>query len=143
MSPEELKKKREEKLKIREECDRYFFCRLGRFALASCLFASLLILPVIASWRTFEQDLPKDFFWKNFGLLLLGDLYVFGALLIVWAIVYLAGGSRGTKLCGIDELVEDDGAPIFLLSPLLGCVVYVVIYVLGNVCRNIYYWVNG
>ena len=107
MSHEELKKKREEKLKIREECDRHFFSRLGRFALASIFLANLLILPIIASWRTFEQDFPNKFFWTNFGWLLLGDLCGLGVLVIVCAVIYLAGGSRAMKLCGADELFED------------------------------------
>lgn len=142
MSDEELKRKREEKLKLREEGDRLFFVRLGRFALVAVCLASIVFLPGIALWRTLEQDYPNRHFWSNLGWLLLGDLYAIGALAIVCVLIYLAGGSRGLKLCGADECIDDNGAPLFLMFPAIGCLIYGFLFLFGIVLREAYLWVK-
>lgn len=133
MTDEELKKKREEKLKIREEGDRNFFVRLGRFALLATVFTIMLFLPVFAVWRTFEQDYPYSFFWSNLGWLLWADLFAMGALVIISITIYLAGGLRGLKLCGADEFIDDKNNPVFLLMPILGCMIYVILFACGTI----------
>lgn len=117
-------------MKLREEGDRLFFVRLGRFALVAVGSASVVFLPGIALWRTFEQDYPPRHFWSNLGWLLLGDLYAIGALAIVCALIYLAGGTRGLKLCGADECMFED-RPVFLFYPAAGCIIYGVFFFLG------------
>lgn len=138
MSDEELKKRAEEFLKLQEEGDRLFFVRLGRFALTAIGLASVVILPGIAIWRVFEQDVPTEHFWSNLGWLLLGNLYAFGALLIVYAIIYLAGGSRGLKLCGSDAIMDGSERPLFLAYPAAGCLLFGLLYSFGNATHILY-----
>ena len=144
MSDEELKKKGEERLKLREEGDRLFFVRLGRFALVAVCSASVVFLPGIALWRTFEQDYPPSHFWSNLGWLLLCDLYAIGALAIVCALIYLAGGTRGLKLCGADECMEDKDLPLppLLFIPACGCILYGVFFFFGLSFRELYLWIK-
>ena len=143
MSDEELKKKRDEAfLKLQEEGDRLFFVRLGRFALVAVASASVVFLPGVALWRTLEQDYPNSHFWSNLGWLLLGDLYAIGALVIVCVLIYLAGGSRGLKLCGADECMDVNARPLFLIYPATGCLFYGMLFIFGNFVRMVYLWIK-
>ena len=105
---EELKLKREENKKLDEEGDRLFFVRLGRFLLVMNFLTPYLILPGFAVWRAlethFDSAWSKPFFWNNLGWLLLRDLYAVGALGIICSVIYLAGGARGWKLCGLPDI---------------------------------------
>lgn len=106
MNEEDIKKKREENLKIEEEADRFFFIRLGRLALIVNCVTPFLILPGLAAWRVLEQPSPRQYFLSNLGWLLLADLYSIGTLGIICAAIYLLGGSKGWRLCGLDGLQD-------------------------------------
>ena len=105
---EELKLKREENEKLDEEGDRLFFVRLGRVAVMTSYLVPLVVLPGFAAWRALEvysqTMFEKPFFWNNYGLLLLSDLYAVGAFVILFVLVYLVGGTRGLKLCWIGNM---------------------------------------
>ena len=110
---EELNLKREEDDKLDEEGDRLFLVRLGRLALFMTIGTPAFILPGFAAWRALEtycQDGgEKPFFWNNFGWLLLNDLYVVGVFGALCALIYLGGGKRGLKLCGVPYLFSGKG----------------------------------
>jgi hypothetical protein len=142
---EELKLKWEENKKLDEEGDRLFFVRLGRFALVVNVFITpFLILPGFAAWRALEaHDLAwsKPFFWNNLGWLLLSDLYAAGVFGIICAFIYLAGGTRGWKLCGVTDIFSEsatEGTLMFWLSAFGLIFPYVFIVWVGMVCNSVY-----
>jgi hypothetical protein len=113
---EELNLKREENRKLDEEGDRLFFVRLGRFALVVNFITPFVILPGFAVWRALETHFDaawsKPFFWNNLGWLLLRDLYAVGAFGIICSVIYLAGGERGWKLCGLPNIFSESAGPL-------------------------------
>ena len=144
---EELKRKWEERKKLDEEGDRLFFVRLGRFAIAVNFLTPAVILPGFAAWRAlethFDASWSKPFFWNNLGWLLLRDLYAVGAFGIIYSVIYLAGGCRGWKLCGLGDIFsqsESGEMPPFwpLLLVFFAVVPYALFVFVGMACNAFY-----
>jgi hypothetical protein len=143
MTDEKEKLKREENKKLDEEGDRLFFVRLGRFALLVNFITPFLILPGLAAWRAlethFDTFVSKPFFWNNLGWLLLRDLYAVGAFGIICAVIYLAGGARGLKLCGLDDFFSTtEGTLMFWLLVFFLIFPYALFVFVGIGCNGIY-----
>jgi hypothetical protein len=112
MNDEERSLRVEEQQKLQEEGDRIFLVRLGRLA-CNAIVLALVVLVIFSSWMTLwslfdycrEFDVCpnyfyflKAFFWDNLVFLILGEMYVFGAFLLLISSVYLFGGQRFMKL---------------------------------------------
>ena len=141
---EELKLKREEKEKLDEEGDRLFLVRLGRLALSITIGTPAFILPGFAAWRALEtycQDGgEKPFFWNNFGWLLLNDLYVVGVFGALYALIYLGGGNRGLKLCGVTDLFsgKETADSVILLTVAYLSTFYIIFVGIGMFGNTVY-----
>lgn len=149
---EELRLKREEEEKLDAEGDRLFFVRLGRVAVATSGLTPLVVLPGFAAWRAVEEFSQtfgeKPFFLKNYGWLLLSDLYAVGAFGILFVLIYLVGGTRGLKLCWIWKTASgEDSKPgpdfwLIALATFIGTFFPYAFFVgTGMACRAFYHLV--